>query len=195
MRSKPIPKSGRGRRWEMGTPGMTPLQRPGRVGRHGGQLLLRSGESVLEGLGSWEGRGEQDRLGGDCPERAGCALLCSCFFNDMLSFDYIVGFKLLKIFFLIYWSIADLQCFVSFWCIAKWFSYICYIFFRLFSIIGYYKIFDIVPCITDLRWSSALCTAVCIRKLQTPGLSLPPLSPSGPHVYFLSRWVCYWFCR
>ena len=41
------------------------------------------------------------------------------------------------------WSIVDLQCCVSFWCIAKWFSYIFFIF---FSIMVYYSILNTVPC-------------------------------------------------
>jgi len=61
------------------------------------------------------------------------------------------------------WSIANLQCCVSFRWAAKWFRYI-YIwyihtykmysffyknvfFFRFFSIIGYYKILTVVPCV------------------------------------------------
>ena len=71
----------------------------------------------------------------------------------------------LKIFIYFNWSIIDLQCFR---CTAKWFSYtyICvYIFpFRFFSIIGYYKILNIVslcytvgPC-----WLSVLYMVVCI---------------------------------
>ena len=39
--------------WEMGTPGMMYLQRPGRVGRHRGQpLLSERGGSVLEAEGN-----------------------------------------------------------------------------------------------------------------------------------------------
>ena len=40
------------------------------------------------------------------------------------------------------WSLVDLQCCVSFWCVAKWYTQICvYIFFLIFfSIIGYCKI-------------------------------------------------------
>ena len=47
-----------------------------------------------------------------------------------------------------YWSIVDLQCCVSFRCTAKWFSfiYIYILFSRFFSIIGYNKILNIVPC-------------------------------------------------
>ena len=43
------------------------------------------------------------------------------------------------------WSIVGLQCRVSFRCTAKWFSYTYILFFRFFSIIGYYKILNIVP--------------------------------------------------
>ena len=40
------------------------------------------------------------------------------------------------------WSIVDIQCCGSFRCIAKWFRII--FFFRFYSIIGYYKILNIV---------------------------------------------------
>ena len=53
------------------------------------------------------------------------------------------------IFCFFYWTIVDLQYCVSFRCIAKWFRYIyvcVYIYFRFFSIIGYYKILNIIPC-------------------------------------------------
>ena len=46
--------------------------------------------------------------------------------------------------------LIDLQCHVSFRCTAQWFSYIyiyIYIYiYRFFSLIGYYKILNIVPC-------------------------------------------------
>ena len=39
------------------------------------------------------------------------------------------------------------QCYIHFWCTAKWFSYIyIYIFFGFFSIVGYHKILNTVPC-------------------------------------------------
>ena len=48
-----------------------------------------------------------------------------------------------------YQSIVDLQCFR---CTARWFSYtfIHILFFRLFSIIGFYKILTVVPCAISL---------------------------------------------
>ena len=42
-------------------------------------------------------------------------------------------------------SIVDLQCYVSFRCIANIYIYIQFIF-RFFSLIGYYKILSVVPC-------------------------------------------------
>ena len=54
-------------------------------------------------------------------------------------------------FFFFNWSMVDLQCYVSFMCTAKWFSYTytythIYSFFRLFSLVGYYKILTLVDC-------------------------------------------------
>ena len=49
-------------------------------------------------------------------------------------------------FFFIYWSVVDLPCYVSFMCMAKWFSFIYTFFFRFLSIIGYYKILNVVSC-------------------------------------------------
>ena len=51
-----------------------------------------------------------------------------------------------------YWSIINLQCCISFKYTPKWFSYLyalyIYIFFfKFFSIVGYYKILNIVSCI------------------------------------------------
>ena len=55
-------------------------------------------------------------------------------------------FGLLKNF---YWHIVDLQCFRY---TAKWFNFIyIYVFFRLFSFIGYYKILNIVPCAIHIQ--------------------------------------------
>ena len=52
---------------------------------------------------------------------------------------------------LFYWNIVDLQCCVSFWCIAKWFKhtliYSFYVFFfTFFSTMVYSRILNIVPC-------------------------------------------------
>ena len=54
--------------------------------------------------------------------------------------------------FALFQSILDLQCYISFRCIAKLFSYThthVSILFRFFSYIGYYKILNIVPCVTQ----------------------------------------------
>ena len=59
--------------------------------------------------------------------------------------------NLLIFYFFFYWSIVDLQCFVSdvqhsdSMCI-HYFVYMYIFFFRLFSHAGYYKILSIVPC-------------------------------------------------
>ena len=66
-------------------------------------------------------------------------------------------FSFLKIF---YWIIVNLQCCVSFKCIAKWFSYAYIYFFILFSIVGYYKIlsieFGVYHCYTFISSSFSL---------------------------------------
>ena len=47
----------------------------------------------------------------------------------------------------VYWSIVDLQCCVSFKCTAKWFSYkSIYILFPIFSIMDYHRILNIALC-------------------------------------------------
>ena len=90
------------------------------------------------------------------------------------------------------WSIVNLQCCVSFRCTAKWFSYtyIYIYFFRLFSLIGYYKISSIVPC-----WLSILYIVVCVCSSQAPNLSLPPTTFPlwSPKVCFKNLWVCFCF--
>ena len=49
------------------------------------------------------------------------------------------------------WSIVDLQCCVSCWCTAKWFSYTYILLFRFFSIIVYYEILNIVSCAIHIQ--------------------------------------------
>ena len=81
--------------------------------------------------------------------------------------------------FIFYWTIVDLQCCVSFRCMAKWF--ICmytYTFIR-FQILFPCKLsqnieqsslcYTVGPC-----WLSILCIVVCICQSQSPNLSLPP---------------------
>ena len=65
-------------------------------------------------------------------------------------------------FFFSFFYIVELQYCVSSKYRAKWFDYT--YFFRLFSIIGYYKILDIIPCAIQVGpcWLSILCIAVCI---------------------------------
>ena len=53
-------------------------------------------------------------------------------------------------------SIADLQCCVSFWGTAKWFSFI-YFFFMFFSVMVYYRMLSIVPCAVQQDLVYPLC--------------------------------------
>ena len=77
--------------------------------------------------------------------------ICTCIgwcVIDPHAVSAIFSITVMPIFFLIYlfyWSIVDLQWFR---CTARWFNYTCthILFFRLFYIIGYYKILTIVPC-------------------------------------------------
>ena len=58
----------------------------------------------------------------------------------------LINFYLLLFFLSSYWSIIDLQCYVSFKYTSKWYRYIYVYFFIFFSIIGYYKILNTVHC-------------------------------------------------
>ena len=54
----------------------------------------------------------------------------------------------ISFFYFFNWNIIDLQHCISFWCMAKWFSYtyINIFFFIFFSIMVYYRTLNIVPC-------------------------------------------------
>ena len=59
------------------------------------------------------------------------------------------GWRFFSFFFLtlsLYWRIVDQQCYVSFKCTAKWFSYTYLFFFRFFSHLGYYRILSSILC-------------------------------------------------
>ena len=79
-----------------------------------------------------------------------------------------------------YWSIVDLQYCVSFRYIAN--IYVCvyiyiFFFFRFFSVIGYYKMLNIVPCVI---WSVLVIILIYIAYVSvkpTPNLSIYPSSP------------------
>ena len=62
---------------------------------------------------------------------------------------YQLAFLFFHLIFILYWSIVDLQCCVTFRCTAKWFSYTyTYIpsFLRFFSHIGHYRVLSRVHC-------------------------------------------------
>jgi len=69
--------------------------------------------------------------------------------------------NLTYLFLILYWSIVNLQCCVSFMCTAKWVHYAYLFFFRLFSHIDYYRVhgplcYTVGPC-----WLSILHIVVC----------------------------------
>ena len=55
--------------------------------------------------------------------------------------------------------------------------YINIVFYRFFSVIGYYKILHVVPCAKQEDLVFILYIVVCISSSQTPNLSLPTPSP------------------
>ena len=74
-------------------------------------------------------------------------------------------------FFFFNWSIVDLQCCR---CIANWLIYkYVYIYIRLFSIIGYYKIVNIVPCAIELVLIYLVHICVCDNLLSCVWLCIP----------------------
>ena len=84
--------------------------------------------------------------------------MCSYYVQnaERYSFFFLLYFILLFCVFFFNWGAVDLQCCVSFRCTAVWFRYIhiyifqIYTYFRLYSIIGYYKILNVLPCI--IQW-------------------------------------------
>ena len=99
-----------------------------------------------------------------------------------------------NLFFNFYWSTVDLQCSVSFGCIAKWnrYLYTYPVFLRSFSHIGHRIMEDsaVGPC-----WLSILCRALCICQSLSPNLSLPTfLSPDNCAFYicncFVGKFIC-----
>ena len=94
-----------------------------------------------------------------------------------------------NLFFNFYWSTVDLQCSVSFGCIAKWnrYLYTYPVFLRSFSHIGHRIMEDsaVGPC-----WLSILCRALCICQSLSPNLSLPTfLSPDNCAFYICNCFV------
>ena len=72
-----------------------------------------------------------------------------------------------------YWSLVDLQCFR---CTARWFSYTNThkLFFKLFSIIGYYKILVTVPYAAAAAKSLQSCLTLCdTTDGSPPGSPIP----------------------
>ena len=96
-----------------------------------------------------------------------------------------------------YWSTVDLQCYVNFCHIAKWFSYIHYII--LFHILFHHGLsqdaeYNSLSYIVGPCCLSILYVTVCICWAQTPNpsLLLPlPLHSGQPQVCSLCLWVCF----
>ena len=104
--------------------------------------------------------------------------------------------NLTYLFLILYWSIVNLQCCVSFMCTAKWVHYAYLFFFRLFSHIDYYRVhgplcYTVGPC-----WLSISYTVVCVCPFQCPNLP----SPTSPnHLVTISLFspsvTQFLFCR
>ena len=72
---------------------------------------------------------------------------CVCFMVKHALYFYFLSCFFCNLIFILYWSIINLQYCVSFRYIDKWFSYTyIYIFFKLFSHIGYCRILSRVLC-------------------------------------------------
>ena len=82
---------------------------------------------------------------------------------------------------LFYWNIVDLQCCVSFWCIAKWFIYI-YVYIYQFSSVARSCIYISVQFSSVARSCPTLCDPT---NCSTPGLpvrhQLPELTQTHVH--------------
>ena len=101
------------------------------------------------------------------------------------------------------WCIIDLQLYVSFLCIAKWFSFICIFFFRFFSIIGYYNMVNIVPCAIPGPLNSSWALG-WLAGIKTTFVSFPCKwawprdclwAISGSHVKLWEVCFCFHFLR
>ena len=98
-------------------------------------------------------------------------ILC---FPSLSTYLFFLALSLKKI----YWSIADLQCCVSFKGTAKWFHYTCTYIFIIFQILFPYRLlqnieysslcYTVGPC-----WLFTLYIVVCVFQSQAPNLSLP----------------------
>ena len=98
-------------------------------------------------------------------------ILC---FPSLSTYLFFLALSLKKI----YWSIADLQCCVSFKGTAKWFHYTCTYIFIIFQILFPYSLlqnieysslcYTVGPC-----WLFTLYIVVCVFQSQAPNLSLP----------------------
>ena len=117
-------------------------------------LLPDSGRWYNSGCTKW-GRFDSGERDPPCVLHGAQAVTCwdkssshcrSCFWGSFFNFKNFIIY--------LYWSIVDLQCCVSFWCTAKWFSYIyiyiyiyIYNLFKIFlSIMVYHRILNIVLC-------------------------------------------------
>ena len=110
-------------------------------------------------------------------------------------FSYNWGFVIFNLIFILHWSIIDLQCCVSFRCIAKWFSYT---YIPSFSDSFPYRLLQNTEssslCYTvGPYWLSILHIVMCIYSSQLPNLSLAHFCPSVIISFFLSLWVCLCF--
>ena len=127
--------------------------------------------------------------------------------------------NLTYLFLILYWSIVNLQCCVSFMCTAKWVHYAYLFFFRLFSHIDYYRVHGPLCYTVGHCWLSILHIVVCAfffliywsivdlqcwclpgycHSVYSPSCSLPPplTIPSQSHAWynmlFCSHFLLLW---
>ena len=96
-------------------------------------------------------------------------------------------------------STVNFKCCVYFRCMAKLFGYMnMHVFsFRVFSVIGYYKLLSIVPC--AMQWIPVylfyMCVLTCVQLFMTPWTSPPGSSVHGIFQAKLLEWVAISYSR
>ena len=116
-------------------------------------------------------------------------------YSTYLCFNW--RFVLFNLIFILHWSIIELQCCVSFRCIATWFSYT---YIPSFQILFPYKLLQNIElsslCYTvGPFWLSILHIIMYICSSQPPNLSLSPFFPFSNHKLFSKSVSLSLFCK